>query len=136
MQLQQSNIRDQNDARGNPKFTGNRSQADTIWQGAAGSHVRRGGNGAFSQRYDAGVRGMVRILRCRQTALGESMFAAGDRNGFVCRGELHLYARRWSIEPLFHNLKRWWGVNNLWQLKRTVLELFQLQIEIAIILVI
>ena len=37
---------------------------------------------------------------------------------------LCLYARRWGIEPLFHNLKRWWGVNNLWQQKRTVLELW------------
>lgn len=37
---------------------------------------------------------------------------------------LSLYARRWGIEPLFHNLKRWWGVNNLWQQKRTVLELW------------
>ena len=37
---------------------------------------------------------------------------------------LHLYSRRWGIEPLFHNLKRWWGVNNLWQQKRTVLELW------------
>ena len=36
---------------------------------------------------------------------------------------LHPHARRWGIEPLFHNLKRWWGVNNLWQQKRTVLEL-------------
>ena len=26
-----------------------------------------------------------------------------------------LYARRWGIETLFFNLKRWWGVNNLWQ---------------------
>lgn len=37
---------------------------------------------------------------------------------------LQLYARRWGIEPLFHDLKRWWGVNNLWQQKRTVLELW------------
>lgn len=37
---------------------------------------------------------------------------------------LRLYARRWGIEPLFHNLKRWWGVNNLWQQKRIVLELW------------
>jgi hypothetical protein len=35
-----------------------------------------------------------------------------------------LYARRWGIEPLFHNLKRWWGLNNLWQQTRTVLELW------------
>lgn len=37
---------------------------------------------------------------------------------------LHLYVRRWGIEPLFHNLKRWWGASNLWQQKRTVLELW------------
>jgi hypothetical protein len=35
-----------------------------------------------------------------------------------------LYARRWGIEPLFHNLKRWWGLNNVWQQTRTVLELW------------
>jgi hypothetical protein len=35
-----------------------------------------------------------------------------------------LYARRWGIEPLFHSLKRWWGINNLWQQTRTVLELW------------
>jgi hypothetical protein len=39
-------------------------------------------------------------------------------------GILRLYARRWGIEPLFHNLKRWWGVNNLWQQTRIVLELW------------
>ena len=32
------------------------------------------------------------------------------------------YARRWGIEPLFHNLKRWFGVVNLWHQKRKVLE--------------
>lgn len=37
---------------------------------------------------------------------------------------LRIYAKRWSIEPLFHNLKRWWGVNNLWQQSRRVLELW------------
>ena len=41
------NLRDQNNARSNPEFTGNRSQADTIWQGAVGSSTHRGGNGAF-----------------------------------------------------------------------------------------
>jgi len=24
---------------------------------------------------------------------------------------VRLYARRWGIEPLFHNLKRWWGIS-------------------------
>ena len=33
-----------------------------------------------------------------------------------------LYARRWGIESLIHNLKRWWGINNLWQQSRRVLE--------------
>ena len=33
-----------------------------------------------------------------------------------------LYAQRWGIEPLIHNLKRWWGINNLWQQSRTALE--------------
>ncbi|QFX96469.1 IS701 family transposase [Acidithiobacillus thiooxidans] len=33
-----------------------------------------------------------------------------------------LYGNRWQIEPLFHNLKRWWGINNLWQQRRAVLE--------------
>ncbi|MBU6995394.1 transposase [Ferrovum myxofaciens] len=25
---------------------------------------------------------------------------------------VEIYAERWGIEPLFHNLKRWWGVTN------------------------
>jgi hypothetical protein len=37
---------------------------------------------------------------------------------------VQLYARRWGIEPLFHNLKRWWGLNNCWQQTRIVLELW------------
>lgn len=35
---------------------------------------------------------------------------------------VELYARRWGIEPLFHNLKRWWGIANLWQQSHTALE--------------
>lgn len=35
-----------------------------------------------------------------------------------------LFTRRWSIEPLFHNLKRWWGCKDLWQQSRRVLELW------------
>ena len=37
---------------------------------------------------------------------------------------IRLYTLRWGIEPLFHHLKRWWGVANLWQQERTVLELW------------
>jgi hypothetical protein len=45
-------------------------------------------------------------------------------SGLSAETVLRLYARRWGIEPLFHNLKRWWGVNNLWQQSRKALELW------------
>jgi hypothetical protein len=35
---------------------------------------------------------------------------------------VEIYAERWGIEPLFHNLKRWWGVANLWQQSKAALE--------------
>jgi len=41
-----------------------------------------------------------------------------------------IYAQRWGIEPLFHNLKRWWGVSNLWQQSKAALELW-MQIRCA-----
>ncbi len=34
------------------------------------------------------------------------------------------YAERWGVESLFHNLKRWWGVGNLWQQSKAALELW------------
>ncbi len=37
---------------------------------------------------------------------------------------VEIYAERWGIEPLFHNLKRWWGVANLWQRSKAALELW------------
>lgn len=37
---------------------------------------------------------------------------------------VEIYAERWGIEPLFHNLKRWWGVTNLWQQSKVALELW------------
>jgi DDE superfamily endonuclease len=37
---------------------------------------------------------------------------------------VEIYAMRWGIEPLFHNLKRWWGVTNLWQQSKEALELW------------
>jgi DDE superfamily endonuclease len=37
---------------------------------------------------------------------------------------VEIYAQRWGIEPLFHNLKRWWGVTNLWQQSKAALELW------------
>ena len=40
------------------------------------------------------------------------------------RQVVEIYAERWGIEPLFHNLKRWWGVTNLWQQSKAALELW------------
>ncbi len=37
---------------------------------------------------------------------------------------VEIYAERWGIESLFHNLKRWWGVTNLWQQSTAALELW------------
>jgi hypothetical protein len=37
---------------------------------------------------------------------------------------VEIYATRWGIEPMFHNLKRWWGVTNLWQQSKEALELW------------
>ena len=40
------------------------------------------------------------------------------------RAVVEIYAERWGIEPLFHNLKRWWGMTNLWQQSKEALELW------------
>ncbi|MEF8759252.1 MAG: transposase [Candidatus Accumulibacter sp. UW25] len=37
---------------------------------------------------------------------------------------VEICAERWGIEPLFHNLKRWGGVVNLWQQSKVALELW------------
>jgi len=42
----------------------------------------------------------------------------------TAREVVEIYAQRWGIEPLFHNLKRWWGVTNLWQQSKEALELW------------
>lgn len=42
----------------------------------------------------------------------------------TARDVVEVYAQRWGIEPLFHNLKRWWGVTNLWQQSKEALELW------------
>ena len=50
--------------------------------------------------------------------------------GLSAREVVEIYAERWGIEPLFHNLKRWWGVTNLWQQSKEALELW-MQIRCA-----
>jgi hypothetical protein len=44
--------------------------------------------------------------------------------GLSAQDVVAIYAERWGIEPLFHNLKRWWGVANLWQQSKQALELW------------
>jgi len=45
-------------------------------------------------------------------------------SGLTAQDVVEIYAERWGIEPLFHNLKRWWGVTNLWQQSKDALELW------------
>ena len=79
-------IRHKNDAGSDPGFAGDRTQADTVWQGTVGASALSGGDGAPSQRRRAGARCVVRILRCGQVALVEGAAIAGDRNGTERRG--------------------------------------------------
>ena len=44
--------------------------------------------------------------------------------GLSAQEVVEIYVERWGIEPLFHNLKRWWGVTNLWQQSKQALELW------------
>jgi len=53
--------------------------------------------------------GKRHLLLATETDLGAAMIVS-------------LYAKRWGVEPLIHNLKRWWGINNLWQQSRAALE--------------
>src|SRR5690606_39723485 len=77
-------LRNQNNTRSNPAFTRNRSQIDTLWQGAADSLAHSGRSSTFFERR-ASTFGLVRILRCRQTALVKNPPAAGNRNSVGCR---------------------------------------------------
>jgi len=64
------------------------------------------------------------FLRCQEADLDETPSVAG--HGDRADGRSHRAPVRapLGIEPLFHNLKRWWGISNLWQQSRTALELW------------
>ena len=47
-----------------------------------------------------------------------------NETGLDAQEIVRLFSRRWGIEPLFHNLKRWWGCKDLWQQSEKVLELW------------
>jgi len=60
---------------------------------------------------DDGTWSRPRLILATETAL-------------TAREVVEIYATRWGVEPLFHNLKRWWGVTNLWQQSKEALELW------------
>jgi DDE superfamily endonuclease len=70
----------------------------------------------------------VRVVWCEMRQADNTW----SRPRLILATETHLsaqavmetYAERWGIEPLFHNLKRWWGVTNLWQQSKPALELW------------
>lgn len=49
------------------------------------------------------------------------MLATGA--GLSAQAAVEIYVWRWGVEPLFHNLKRWWGVANLWHQSKAALDL-------------
>ncbi|MBL8406340.1 MAG: transposase [Candidatus Accumulibacter sp.] len=51
------------------------------------------------------------------------LILATETNLWACQ-VVEIYAQRWGIEALFHNLKRWWGACNLWQQSKQALELW------------
>lgn len=75
------------------------------------------------------LRGLtVRVVWCEiqqpdQTWSRPRLLLATETH-LTAREVVEIYAQRWGIEPLFHNLKRWWGVNNLWQQSNAALELW------------
>ncbi|MDP2322642.1 MAG: transposase [Gammaproteobacteria bacterium] len=60
---------------------------------------------------DDGMWSRPRLILATETAL-------------TAREVVEIYAQRWGVETLFHNLKRWWGVTNLWQQSKEALELW------------
>jgi hypothetical protein len=69
----------------------------------------------------------VRAVQCefydiKKQAWAKPRLLLATETDLSATAVIELYARRGGIEPLFHNLKRWWGVANLWQQSRTALE--------------
>lgn len=77
-------------------------------------------------RFLRGVR--VRAVWCemlqRDGAWSRPRLLIATETQLSAEAVVRVYAKRWGIEPLFHNLKRWWGCANLWQHSREALELW------------
>ena len=65
----------------------------------------------------------ARCARPTTTWSGPRLILATETD-LSAQAVVEVYAQRWGIEPLFHNLKRWWGVVNLWQQSKVELELW------------
>ncbi|WP_338140736.1 transposase [Candidatus Nitrotoga sp. BS] len=90
--------------------------ADTVRQDAAGQAALGHRRGAIPQEC-ARASGVVRDASGRQHLVA-------TETELSAQAVVEIYAERWGIEPLFHNLKRWWGVTNLWQQSKAALELW------------
>jgi hypothetical protein len=77
-------------------------------------------------RFLKGVR--VRAVWCQMqqpdNTWSRPRLILATETGLPAQAVVKIYAERWGIEPLFHNLKRWWGVTNLWQQSKEALELW------------
>jgi hypothetical protein len=77
-------------------------------------------------RFLKGVR--VRAVWCqmlqRDGAWSRPRLLIATETQLCAQAVVRVYAKRWGIEPLVHNLKRWWGCANLWQHSRQALELW------------
>ena len=77
---------------------------------------RRGPKRKYGQRIDAALVDTLPVRQVELTLYGKAQWVR-------LRSTLAV-ARFLGIEPLFHNLKRWWGVTNLWQQSKPALELW------------
>jgi hypothetical protein len=93
---------------------------------------RRGRKRKYGQRIDAALLDTLPMVEMELTLYGKTqsvrirsaIAVARFLKGLPARAVVEIYAERWGIEPLFHNLKRWWGVTNLWQQSKQALELW------------
>jgi hypothetical protein len=65
--------------------------------------------------------GEAHWVSCLRENLTSSSYGEGLETG---RASTQTPRQSFTRQPLFHNLKRWWGVANLWQQSRKALELW------------
>jgi hypothetical protein len=70
------------------------------------------------------VRAMWCEMRQCDNTWSRARLILASETDLCAEAVVQTYAVRWGIEPLFHNLRRWWGVTNLWQHSKAALELW------------